>query len=180
MSFIGVIASRKCFENIKRKIEEKEKGKKINLLQINLRSIDNVKNVRFETIIMEDNIEKFKEKREMIEKFCQEAQYVMINSDKNPTLIDQEETDRRITYGLNQKAMVTISSIRDTDILVYWQKRLLDKEGRIIEIEERKLKKAEKKALSTYEILILYTFFQIYDKSIIEEIQEKTNFFEQN
>ena len=130
MSFIGIVAGKKCFENIKRKITEEMQDETINFIQINLRSIENIKNVKFETIIVEDNLDKFK----------------------------------------NQKATVTISSISDTDILIYWQKSIQDREGQKIEIEERRIKRKGKKSLKTYEVLIIYSLFKIYRKSIIEEI----------
>lgn len=177
MSFIGVVASRKCFENIKKKITEQIKDETINFIQINLRSIENIKNIKFETIIVEDNLEKFKNNKEIIEKICKNVQYLMINTDKNLEQKGTEKVQNKITYGLNQKADVTVSSISDTDILVYWQKDISDKEGNKIEIEERRIKRKGKNTLNTYQILIIYTFFKIYKKSIIKEIQEKSNFF---
>ena len=75
-----------------------------------------------------------------------------------------------ITYGLNQKADITVSSISDIDILIYWQKNLQNREGHKIEIEERRIKRKEKDTLKTYEILIIYALFKIYNKNIIGEI----------
>lgn len=170
MSFIGIVASKKCFENIKKKITEKMKEETINFIQINLRSIENIKNIKFETIIVEDNLEKFKDNQEILGKIFESAQYLMINTDKNPEQEDGANVPNKITYGLNRKANVTVSSISDMDILVYWQKRLQNKEGKNIEIEERRIKREEKNTLKTYEILIIYTLFKIYDKSIIEKV----------
>ncbi len=169
MSFIGVIASKNCFENIKNKIIEEIKDETVNFIQINLRSIKNVKNIKFETIIIEDNIDKFKTNKDILEKICENTKYLMVNTDRN----QKEEIlkiPNKITYGLNQKANVTVSSISDTDILIYWQKSLKNREGHMIEIEERRIKRREKNTLKTYEILIVYAFFKIYDKSIIEEM----------
>ena len=73
MSFIGVVAGKKCFENIKKKISEELKDESINFIQINLRSIENIKNIKFETIIIEDNIEKFKNNKNTLEKICSNA-----------------------------------------------------------------------------------------------------------
>ena len=167
MSLIGVIAGKKCFENIKRKIVEKIDDETIHFIQINLRSIENIK---FETIIIEDNLDKFKNHKEILEKIFENTEYLMINTDQNPEKDDIQDKPNRITYGLNQKANVTVSSISETDILVYWQKDLKDREGKKVEIEERRIKREEIRALKTYEILIIYTLFKIYHKSIIEEI----------
>lgn len=168
MSFIGIVANKKCFENIKKKIEEKMQEETINFIQINLRSIENIKNIKFETIVVEDNLEKFKNHTSLLEKILQNTQYLMINTDKNQKI--EEKWLNSITYGLNQKANVTVSSISETDILVYWQKNLLNKEGDTVEIEERRIQKEEIKLLKTYEILIVYTLLKIYDKSIMQEI----------
>lgn len=170
MSFVGVIASKKCFENIKKKITEKIKEDTINFIQINLRSIENVKNIKFETIIVEDNLEKFKNHQEALRKILETTQFRVINTDKNTEQEKLQKTCNTITYGLNQKATVTVSSISETDILVYWQKNLLNKDGNSIEIEERRIKKENSSVLKTYEILIIYTLLKIYHKSIIEEI----------
>ncbi|MCI8469914.1 MAG: hypothetical protein HFJ35_00100 [Clostridia bacterium] len=170
MSFIGVIASKKCFENIKKKVTEKIKDENINFIQINLRSIENVKNIKFETIIIEDNLEKFKNHQEILKKILENTQYMMINTDKNPEQENIKKLPNRITYGLNQKAMVTVSSISETDILVYWQKSLENREGKKVEIEERRIKKEESQLLKTYEILIIYTLFKLYHKSIMKEM----------
>ena len=170
MSFIGVVANKKCFENIKRKMTEKIKDTNINFIQINLRSIENVKNIKFETIIVEDSLEKFKNYQKILKKIFEGTQYLMINTDKNPEQEEIEKEPNRITYGLNQKATVTVSSISETDILVYWQKSLENREGEKVEIEERRIRKEESQLLKTYEILIIYTLFKLYHKSIIKEM----------
>ena len=162
MSFIGTVSNKKFFENIKRKILE-ENNETINFIQINLRSIENVKHIKFETIIIEDNIEKFKENQEILQNICKTAQYLIINTDKNPEYEKIIKHNNVITYGLNQKANITVSSISDTDILIYLQKNMKDKEGNKIEIDE-------KSTLKTYEILIIYTLLKLYNKKIMEKI----------
>ncbi len=170
MSFIGIVANRKCFEKLRREIMENLQKEEINLIQINLRSIENVKNIKFETIIVEDNLDKFRKYRDVIEKICKQTQYLMINTDRNPETKVIGKMGNKITYGLNHKALVTVSSISDTDILIYWQKNLQNKEGKRIEIEERRIKKKEKSLLKTYDILIIFALFKMYNKSIMDEI----------
>ena len=169
MSFIGIVASKKCFESIKKKITEKIKEETINFIQINLRSIENIKNIKFEIIIAEDHLDKFKNNQETLKKIFENTQYLMINTDRN-SKEEIEKIPNVITYGLNQKADITVSSISDIDILVYWQKDLQDREGNKIEIEERRIKREQRNTLKTYEILIIYALLKIYNKSIIEEI----------
>lgn len=164
MSFIGIIASRKCFETIKKKIIEEIKDETVQLIQINLRSIENIKNIKFETIVIEDNLTKFKGHKEILSKILKNTRYIMINTDKNPDYEEENAIQNSITYGLNQKAMVTVSSISETNILVYWQSTLQNREGKTLEIEERRVKKEKEYPLKTYEILIIYTLLKIYSK----------------
>lgn len=146
---------------------EESKEEKLNFVVINLKSIENIKNIKFETIIVEESLEKLKNYKEILDKIFETTQYLMINTDKNP-----EPQDRKnlITYGLNQKADVTISSNSDTDILVYWQKSLENRYGNIIEIEEKRIKKEKMELLKTYEILIIHTLYKIYQKNNSENV----------
>lgn len=164
MSFIGVIANRKTSETIQKKVTEEIKDETIHFVPINLRSIENIKNIKFETIIIEDNLEKFQKNKEVLKKIFENTPYVMINTDKNPNYEEMPKIEHQITYGLNRKAMVTVSSISETDILVYWQRTLQNREGKQIEIEERRINKENKGPLKTYEILIIYTLLKIYQK----------------
>ena len=172
MSFVGIDASKKCFENIRKIILEKINEQTISFIHINLRSIENVKNIKFETIIIEDNINKFKDNIEILEKLCSNTKYLIINTDKNPQYMQTMWKNEVITYGLNQKATVTVSSISDTNILIYLQKSLQNKDKKKIEIEERRIKKKEKSTLKTYEILIIYIILMLYG-------EENYNFFEE-
>lgn len=169
MSFIGIVAGKKNYEIIRKKIEEQIINENITFVPINLRSLENIKNIRFEVIVIEDDIKKFKDKEHILEKLCVNTSYVVINTDKNLDL-RQIGGAKKVTYGLNQKAMVTVSSITDTGILIYWQESLQNREKRDIEIEERRVKKQEKSLLKTYDILIIYIILKLYDKTIIEEM----------
>ena len=164
MSFIGVIANRKCFENIKKKIKEEIKDETMNFILINLRSIENIKNVKFETIIVDDDLSKFKNYQEILNKVFEKVHYLLLNTDRN------EEMPNAISYGLNQKASVTVSSISDTGLLVYWQKVLKDRNGNTTEIEERRIQKEKGESLKVYETLVIYTLLKLYHQNIMEEI----------
>lgn len=167
MSFIGIISDTKIFENIKIKLTENMKHKNWNIILINEKSIENVKNIKFEIIIIDGNIKKLKEKEMILQQLCQKASYVLINTDINKGFAEGKKI---ITYGLNQNAAVTISSITDTDILIFIQKRLETKQGEQLELEEKRLKINEKCKLKINEILILYIISLLNEKNIIDEI----------
>lgn len=169
MSFIGIISNRKSFDNIKKKLTELDGN--IGIIHINLKSIENIKNIKFEAIIIDDKISKYSNYEECLKKICLESKYLIINTDINTEYdILKNNVNIIITYGLNRKANITISSISDIDILIYRQKAFQNKYSKQEEIEERRIKIQQKNKLKIYEILIIYAVFSIYNKSIIQEI----------
>ncbi len=181
MTFIGMVSDYTSFENIKEILKKNEKND-INLIHIGKKSISNIKNIRFETIIIDSILNEFKEEILLIENLCLHAKYIAINTDIN-TKIPKFIKDSKahiITYGLNQRATVTISSITESSILIYLQKNLKDIKGKNIEIGEKMVKMSEENRLKTYEVLISYIIFLIESKPIMEQTQEKSNFFEEN
>ena len=179
MTFIGMISDHKSFENIK-EILKKNSKKDINLIHVTKKSISNIKNIRFETIIIDSLLSSFKEETLLIENMCLHARYIAINTDLNSQIPDVIKKSKAhiITYGLNQKATVTISSITESGVLIYLQKSLKDINGKIIEIGEEMIKLDEENRLKTYEVLIIYIIFLIESKPIMDRIQGKSNFFE--
>ena len=177
MTFIGMISDHKSFEKVKEKLKEPQ----LELIHINKKSIENIKNIKFEIIIINSNLENFTNEINIIEKLCSNSKYVIINTDINLKfeVLNQNKTNI-ITYGLNQKADVTVSSITDTNILIYLQKNILNSKNKIIEIGEKRIKIIENERVMVYEILVIYIIYLINDNSIINKTQEKSNFFEQN
>jgi len=181
MTFIGMVSDYKSFENIKEILKKNSKND-INLIHVGKKSISNIKNIRFETIIIDSSLNEFEEETLLIENLCLYARYIAINTDINievPEFVKKSKA-RIITYGLNQKATVTISSITESSILIYLQKNLRNIKGKNIEIGEKRIKVSEENKLKTYEVLIIYIIFLIESTSIMEQTQEKTNFFEKN
>lgn len=167
MTFIGVISEHKSFERIKEKLENKE----MKFIHIHKNSIENIKNIKFEMIIINTNLESFQQKENILEQICFRTKYLGINTDINLkfNLSNQSKTNI-ITYGLNQKATVTVSSITDNNILVYLQRNIKNREGNIIEVGEKRIRINEPCKLKTYEILIIYIINLINQNSIMEEI----------
>ena len=167
MIFIGIMSECKSYENIK----ENLKNEDINLIHINKKSIKNIKNIKFETLIIDTNLEDFQQEKEIIEQICNNAKYVFINTDLNiENNLEVKAKKEIITYGLNQKATVTVSSIKDRDILIYVQRNIKDNKEKSIEVGEKLVKIKEGTKLKNYEILILYIIFLIYNYPIIDEI----------
>ena len=167
MVLIGIVANKKCFEIIKTEIMKREK--QINIIHITPLSLENMKNIKFDTVIIEEDLKKYQNQKEQLKKICKEASYVIINTDINQEY-KEIESKNLISCGINQNAIVTISSNSEEDILIFWQKSIENKIGNKIEIEERRIKKEEQSTLKIDEILILYAIFKIYDIPIIDKI----------
>lgn len=171
MSFIGIVSDNKCFEIIKDKIKESDKEKKFNLIHINSKSIENIKNIKFEVIIINSELEKLSNYSLNLERLCENSKYLILNTDINSeeNFIKNEESEI-ITYGLNHKSTVTISSISESDILIYLQRNIRNIDDEIVEVEEKRINIKEKSKCKTYDIMILYIILMIYNKKIILEV----------
>lgn len=169
MSFIGILSENKSFENINAKLMEVASQNKFNSILINKKSIENMKNIKFDVVVIDSDWNKLEGQKEILKQIAKKSNYILINTDVNK-ITNEFEKEKVITYGLNQRAIVTISSITDSDILIYVQKHIKTKQNKVLEIEEKRLKINEKCKLKTYEILILYTIFLLYNNTIMEEI----------
>ena len=164
MTFIGIISDNKSFDEIKENIPLEN----MKLIHINNKSIDNIKNITFETIIINKELKSLEEKINVIEKICNKAKYLVINTDIKLDLnLDNNKKINIITYGLNQKSTVTISSITDNSILIDLQRNIKNKFGEIIEVGEKQVQTSGIGNKKMYEILIIYIIFTIYNKHIM-------------
>ena len=170
MIFIGIISDYKSFENIKEILNKNSKND-INLIHIGKKSISNIKNIRFEMIIMDSSLDEFKEEILLIESICSHSKYIAINTDINTQILRFIKKFKAyiITYGLNQKAIVTISSITESSILIYLQKNLKNIKGKDIEIGEKRIKIKKENKLKMYEFFIIYIIFSIEAIPIMNE-----------
>lgn len=132
MFFIGIITNQKNEAYIKKELLEIEK----NIIFINEKNISNVKNVKFETIIIDDSIENKAELRKIIEN----AKYVILNTDIQINLNILDDLNLIvITYGFNNKSTFTVSSIGENNMIICLQRIIYDKNNTIIEPQEYKL-----------------------------------------
>ena len=168
MTFIGIISDCKSFEKIKENLKN-QCDLDLNLIHINKNSIENIKNIPFEVIIIDSNLIEFSNTIEIVQELCSYAKYLVINTDIN-LKFDLANKINVITYGLNQKSTITVSSITETDILIYLQRDIKNINNKIIEIGEKRIKLQEKSKLKTYEILIIYIILLIYNKPIMDEL----------
>ncbi len=140
MPFIGIISEENNENRIKRFLLEKLDWPESSILCIKEKSIENVKNIRFETILLARqfrNVAIFK-------KLLEHTAYLVSNVDIEQNweiLKDLELTV--ITYGFNLKATITASSVEEEQVMVCLQRTMKTREGKQMEPQEIQMEKLE-------------------------------------
>ena len=155
MFFIGVITNQKneiYFKNKLSKIIPME-----NIIFITDKNILNIKNIKFETVIIDTKINNKIELR----KILSSAKLVILNADIDMNLdVINDLSLTVITYGFNNKSTFTVSSITENSLIICLQRIILNRNGEKIEPQEYSLKvdeNVEKYAIiATQMIRILY------------------------
>ena len=166
MSFIGIISDNKDYEFIKKELMKDRDYYKLQLINIKEKNIENIKNVKFETMIICNDLKEIATKEVYIEKILKNTKYLIINSDINIKKDNIYNNVQIITYGMNQKATVTASSIQEDSILICIQRNIKNTEGNIIEIQEFRMKSENITNKKTYSLLVLFILQQLYKRNI--------------
>ena len=145
MSLIGIVAKKKDIQLIKKEIDTN----KIELIEITKESIENLKNIKFDEIILIEDIKGETNTYKYMSELISKVKYLIINADieiqplkeieiKNPVKV--------ITFGFNPKATITISSVKEDKIILGIQrnieknnKTIIEPQERVIEIENKKI-----------------------------------------
>ncbi len=135
MPVIGIISNS---NNI---IEKESKIKKQlneeNLVVINENALANIKNIKFDIILIYEEMKKIDQVKEIIK----HTKYLIINTDykKNLLLLDEEIECSVITFGFSPKATITIVSNENEEIILEVQREISNIYGQKIECQEIKL-----------------------------------------
>lgn len=133
MNFLGYCVEKK-YESILKQSLKKIIGRN-QLIAINDYSIDNIKNIKFETIIINNEL-KSNIQKEKIKKLFTNAKYLVINSDKVDLSILQNMNVMPITYGYNSKATLTMSSVENDMLIMCLQRSITNVLNKTIEPQE--------------------------------------------
>ena len=188
MPFIGVIAKESDSNFIKKEVLRNAEKNKFDIININRQNIENIKNIRFETVVINDDFIDFLNTSKYLEDIVKNSKFLVLNSDilnkvnlpieqarklddffyevKNVNLqcvgeLENNETNV-ITYGLNQKAAITMSSIKSENILICVQKSFKNYYGKIVEEQEVNVeitKNNLKKIINSMAIFTILTIF---------------------
>lgn len=156
MLFIGIITDQKSENDIKKLLMNNNFLTENNVIFIKEKNIDNIKNVHFDTVVINKEFEKMDE----LNKLLENAKNIIINMD---TSIDNKELNivnsNLITYGFNSKSSITISSVTDDDVLICLQRNIYNNYG---EIEVQEIKIENNPNYSIYDLIIVLTLFLMY------------------
>lgn len=116
-----------------------ELEKKLNIIVINEKSIENIKNVKFDIVIIYQQTKQ----NEKIKQLISTCKYLVINTDikENLKLLEGIETSETtiITYGFNRKSSITIVSNENDEIILEIQREINNLKNEKIECQEIKL-----------------------------------------
>jgi len=129
MYLVGVISDNKEIANVFKKEFDKSRAEIINL---DLKNIENFKNVKFNLVLI-SNLEKYK-KNSTFKKIVSNSNIAVVNTDNKKNLeILENLKGTVITYGFNQKATITASSVEDSNISICVQRVIENVNGEKIE-----------------------------------------------
>ena len=165
MIFIGIVTDLKSEIYIKKMQAKNDVFNKYHIIFIKEKSIDNIKNIKFDTIIIN---REFKEEQ-ALNKLIAKSKYIIINEDID-SVIDllKDVNSNIITYGFNSKSTITMSSVTEDSIQICVQRNILSYTNEI-EQQEISLQKEEKSEV--YDIMLLISLLLIYNKNDVKQVE---------
>lgn len=131
MSFIGVITNAKNIDYMLKKLEAYFNQE--NLFFITEKNIHNMRNIKFETIVIDDKISKLPDLKYIVSN----SKYVILNADIEDDLEMLENLQLMvISYGFNHKATFSISSVSENNMIICLQRTIISIKNKKIEPHE--------------------------------------------
>lgn len=156
MFFIGIVSEEKNEKHIKDILKQKIENE--NVVFINEKNIENIKNIKFKIIVLNKGID-----NKNIKNILLNAEYLILNSDINVKIDLIENLDLKvITYGFNSKSTVTASSITEEEMLICVQRNIINIKGKKIEAQEINIEKDI--MLDNYDNMYIMCLATIYGK----------------
>ena len=136
MAVIGIITKSNNINEIEKTLEKYGIHEK-NIVIITKHTTENIKNVKFDIIIIFDKIED----DNILKKVLDASKYLIINTDfkENVKLLNMAEDQYVITFGFNSRATITIISNENDEIILDLQREIENLNKEKIESQEIKL-----------------------------------------
>ena len=165
MHFIGIFSNHSEYEIIKQNIIKIVNRKDLELIHISSKNIQNMKNIVFETIVLchQENIND--EQKSILNKLCSNCMFIVVNADVfcKIKMICNKKTNC-ISYGLNQKSTITISSIQEDKAILSIQRNTNNLEQKTIEMGEIGVDLKKYKSNQIENLLAIFAIYLIYSK----------------
>ncbi len=166
MHFIGIFSNHSEYEMIKQNIIKIVNRKDLEWIHINSKNIENMKNIVFETIVLCHEEEINDEQKNILNKLCSNCMFIVVNADVFCNIkIKSNKKINCISYGLNQKSTITISSIQEDKAILSIQRNINNLEQKSIEMGEMEIDVKKYKSSQIENILAIFTIYLIYSKS---------------
>ena len=135
MSVIGIISNSNNIIELENKFKNELNEK--NIIGINEKSLKNFIHIKFDIIVIYNEMENTKVLKEIIKN----SKYLIINTDfkENLSLLDDEINSSVITFGFNSKSTITIVSNENEEIILDVQREIENYNGKKIECQEVKI-----------------------------------------
>ena len=153
MPFIEIITDSKS-QNQLNKVITKQMVNNCELLYIKEKNIENIKNIKLETLVLNRKIENI----ELINKIAGNAKNIIFNLDLNKEITNAES--KKISFGYNSKSDITISSVKDDEIMICIQNTIESIYGKKVEPQE--VKEDIKNDVNVYNIMIIIALTALY------------------
>lgn len=163
MPFIGIVAKENDSNFIKNEILKNQTLNKFEVININTKSIENIKNIRFDVLVINEPIENMLNTSKYLENIIDRACYIIVNSDiKTNLLFFKNLKANIITYGFNAKSTITVSSIKEENTMLCIQRSIKAIDGKTIEEQEINIKIKKNNVKKLYNVLVIFAIFEIY------------------
>ena len=117
MAFIGIVTNEKNIQYMLMNLSNISDKQKI--IFINDKNIENLQNIRFETIAIDSEINNTKQ----LKKLISNVKYLILNADIEKYKDILEELNLMVvTYGFKSKATITVSSVSENNVIICLQR----------------------------------------------------------
>lgn len=154
MPFIEIITDAKSQIQLN-KIIDKEIVNNCDIMFIKEKNIENIKNIKLETIILNQTIENL----EIMNKIISNTKNIILNVDLNENKIECEK-DKLISFGYSSKSDITVSSVEEDEVLICIQNTINSIYGKKVEPQEIKVN--VKSDINIYNIMIIIALSALY------------------
>lgn len=157
MSFIGVITNVKNIDCMLKRLELYFDHEK--LFFITEKNIHNMRNIKFETIVIDDRINNLIDLKYIVSN----SKYVILNADLEDSLKILENLQLMvISYGFNHKATFSISSVSENNMIICLQRTIVNIANEKIEPHEIEVEIMQNSSLHAF--MYMQILCMIYQK----------------